>query len=435
MYIHRPRRQKRQKKVKYYPIIPRVTRKRVRRDDTFLHLNQPYVYAQVQYALRTYIPTGVKNVTYDNFRWTTVGWNESRTFQRNKDWKQIVAKKQNATYPYSRTGGEAAPVIYRGTCYSATARTECFGAQIGSVLVEAADQAWLKDVALARLKNRLNGDIGQANLLAPLAESREIHGLVRQINSLAMDTLKQLLLIKRTHGKSVLKHAGQVWLGFGFGVSPLIGDLSKAAESIHKYFGRSDHTTRVHGTASTDWHSSSTNGNYDAGEGVQYFITNKAEHQLSYRYSGGVNLKLRSDGNYGIFDHLGLEVSQLPATLWELTPFSWVVDYAATVGPWLDDMFYSLPGSLTYLSLNTRYQNRVVFEGQPTKSTAKNWQGTFRNGYSNYFSFSRVSLTTLPHRQLRVKTVDEIGKYGLTKLLNLGSVLAGGLKTPRINLR
>jgi len=363
----------------------------------------------------------------------------ARSFSNNKDWKQQVMRGQNATYSYSRTGIAFKVPTWSGTSsitsFGVTEKQVHWGSYLGADLVDSSDDAVLKDIALARLKNKLSSNIGNASLLPPLGESHEIHGLIRDINTFTTDALKALIAIKKTRGKSVLKMAGKIWLFFNFGVKPLISDVAKAAEAIQSYKERSDHSQPIHGSASKIWRSGGvSNISRITNSGVTAKIRSSATHQLSYRYKGSVQLTIRSDASYGVLDHLGLTFSQLPNALWELTAYSWVVDYFTTVGPWLDDVFYTLPGSLKYLSLNTRYENECIqtIVQDPIVSVNLTANLNYQPGWERYFSFTRASLTTLPTRGLRIRSFDEIGQYGLSKVLNLASVLAGRLDSPRL---
>lgn len=426
-------RKKRVRKVKYYPLLPKRPKrpKGARRAELASSVSLPILYRQVQYSRRYQAVPNLYDVLYNVNRDRTCGAVAFRTFQRNVNWKEQVAKGQNANYPYQRTGGTVVPLTYNGTTKSATIVSTSWGSEVGSTMIEHVLDQNLKDLAMIRLKRRLNGYVGQASLMAPLAESREIHRLVRDINGYAMTALKDLLLIKRTKGKSIIKHAGQVWLTLGFGVNPLLSDIAKAVQSIEDYKTRQDRSVRIHGTASKEWQSQLVLSNRDIGYATTYDIVAAAKHQLSYRYSGGVDLQIGTSSSYNWSDHLGLTLGDLPATLWELTPYSWALDYFTTVGPWLEDVFYTLPGVLKYLSLNDRYQNSVTWTPMVKTASGNTWSGTTKVGEFKYFEFSRTPLTSLPTRQLRIKSVDEVAKYGLTKVLNLASVLAGRLKTPR----
>lgn len=421
-----------------YPILPRREKKLPRKRKVAAAVGSQYytnsdikywVIDRVTQYLTGSAPTIVNNSLYQK----TAGMSASKTYSNNGEWRRKIAQKLDAGSNYTRTGGYAVGTLLKGWSQASVShgstRWYCEKAWLGDPMIESSEDTALKDVALARLKNRLNGHVGGMSLLPPLAEAREIHGLVRQINGVAGETFKALLSAKRSHGKSVVRQAGDAWLMFGFGVNPLLSDVAKLANSIEDYKSRQDHTAYVHGTASKEWFTSRMLvSGLDLGTGyVVYDIHGRAVHQLSYRYKGAVDLKVRSSASYGVDDHLGLKLGQLPSALWELTAYSWAVDYFTTVGAWLDDVFYTLPGNLRYLALNKRYQNKVEMSTKVrTLFPGYTWREVGADpGETEYYLFTRTMLSSLPTRQLRVKSVDEVAKHGLTKVLNLAAVLAG----------
>lgn len=410
----------------FYPILPSSPRKKGPRTVNDGSTNTPYGYLRRKYARYITVSTNSVIVTSNETQTWTFG-NVSQSVVKRPDWKQIIAKGTNATNPYSRIIATVKPVTYRGTSSSPplNMKGDGFGLYHGNSLIQPQSWAPLQSAAIGRLKNKLNGYIGNAQLMAPIAESREIHRIVRQINNLGIDAVKALLAVKKSQGKSAAKFFGDVWLGFGFGINPMLKDIEKAANSILDYTTREDRHVRVVGAASVEF---LTNGKLfiDCFPGAQLHVSSYGSHKQGVRYVAGIDLKLRSGASYSVTDHLGLKISDLPATLWELTPYSWVVDYFATVSPWLEDMFFTLPGTTKYISENTKYQleTKWVPEIKPYDSSYSA-SGSGSSGVHRYVSFTRNSLASLPSRPLRLKTLDEVAQHSLTKFLNLASVLAG----------
>lgn len=358
-----------------------------------------------------------------------------KTLNRNKDWRQQVARRQDASLDYLRSGflyrpahfhasssyqfkDGATPVIISS---SYTARNV-----FGHSLISTADDTALRDLALARLKNRLNGNIGNFNALVPLVELREMRGLVRATAKLTTGLVKTLLTIKKTKGKSAAKYASEAWLNFSFGVRPLVSDTQKASEAIAAYLQRVDHqNVSIHGSSSKTWRAGSKNSGVNGPYGVVCAEQFDGLHTLSYRYVGGVNLALASSNNYGLQETFGLTMSNLPSLLWELTAFSWIADYFTTMGAYLEDTFQLPPGSLIYLNLCKRY----TFEGQSTYKVRSVNTGVLlghhveHSGFIRYNYFQRTKLASIPHRALRFKTADEIGINAVNRLLNLTALL------------
>lgn len=439
-YLGRKPKRPKPKYVKLYPVLPYLPRRDRFAWDVGGHsyTSKTILVHRSMYCETTNVLGGV-TVSVNDQTETGYGVNSAKSFQRNKDWKQLVVKGQNATYPYSRSDGSAKLVRYNGTATNLASkdRHKFYGSLPGNPCVVENDNTDLKDLALTRLKRKLNGYVGQAQLAAPLAESREICRLVKQINGLGLEALKALLLLKRTHGKSGLKLFGNIWLGFGFGVNPLLKDIEAAANSILDYQTRTDRSVRVSASASRDYHSVGlASPPVNIATNVATQIVGQAAHKQGVRIVAGIDINIKSDASYSVVDHLGLGIYDIPSAIWELVPYSWAVDYFTTVSPWLDDTFYTLPGTLKYCCQTEKYQNDVVWTlvrtDNPSFAGQNPAQIACQPGGSRYFTFTRSSLATLPTRQLKVKNLDSVAMYGVTKLLNLASVLAGHLATPNV---
>ena len=416
------------KQAKFYPNLPRVKRSKQdgRRIGTVIDAENwrtDIIRADRKNKLTlAYNPTDIVSDTRRNLG------NDVKSGTKNPGWRVTIAKGGDAGSNYSRTKYSLKPTNYRTQAEDNFYLCKGYGTLFGSTVITENDQTALNNQAIGRLRNKLNGKIGNAQLGPPLAESREIHRLVRQINGLGMQTFKSLLAAKASKGKSITKQASDIWLGFGFGVNPLLKDAQSAADAILHYVTRIHRRVVVSGTASTDYTSGSLGGSSTAITALSTIAFDKTtNHTQSIRYVAGVNINVRGGSNYGVEDHLGLKVGALPSILWELTPYSWVVDYFTTVGSWLDDTFYTLPVTVTYLSKSYKYQSVTtnIPRSVPVDSSVRHFI-TGSPSVMRVNKFTRnVLAPTLPTRSLSFKSVDEIASHGLTKLLNLGSVLLG----------
>jgi len=411
------------KQPKFYPILTREARKRVIEDDRSKNV-VPCKYRKYQWYDSTNKTSKlVTRVIVSDF--TANMGDSTKTVAKLANWRQLVSKGVDATNAYSREIRYLEPNSYRATSENVTHVNLAAGNDNGAALENERSVGVLIDQATASLKRKLEGNLGRAQLAAPLAESREIHRLVRQVNSLGIDMLKSAIAIKKTRGKSAAKFFGDVWLGFGFGVQPMIKDIASAANAILDYQTREDRHVRIVGTASQEYQSGLvTPAVTTICPGVKVGYHDHASHKLGIQIVAGIDLKLRSTASYGMTDQLGLGLNAVPGAIWELTPFSWVVDYGFTVGDWIDDMFYTVPGTVKYVSRSKKYQLETT--GQMFAVFSPGYIGSFAAGTSvyRYVNFTREKLTTLPTRSLRIKTADEVAKHSLTKLLNLASVLA-----------
>lgn len=415
---------------KFYPSLKRdktVNKTGIRRGA--IQSNVPVRVPRIIQANSIFKPTKVENKNFLAVNTMAIVGNNIKSGTKNPSWRVTIAKKGDATSNYGRDIYQVRPTQYRVRAESLNWLSNGVGTLSGGTVISEANQTALNDLAIGRLRNKLQGKVGNAELAAPLAESREIHRLVRQINGLGMSALRAMLAAKKSKGKSVSKELANIWLGLGFGLNPLLSDLEKAAKSILEYVTRADRTVVITGTAHQEYFSTTQaiSGSEFIAQDANIGFDRCTRHTQSIRYVAGVDLQIGAGSNYGVLDHLGLKLGALPSTLWELTPFSWVVDYGSTVGSWLEDAFYTVPGRILYVSKNYRYQSECVATPRVfyTAGTSGVFSGTQSVG--RFTNFDRTSLAQqLPVRSLRIKSVDEIAMHGLNKMLNLASVLAGG---------
>lgn len=411
------------KKVRLYPIITGVSP----RDKPS---KLPFSAWAVRYERRMYsLQTQKSNNSTSVWLNTTsqiTAVNCSRTFTNNRNWRKEVELGQDATYPYTRSVASVKPVSYSLTTESSSYISRSSGTVGGQATVNPLPDTDLVQIATGRLKNRLKGYIGSARLAAPLAESREIHRIARQIHDLGISFTKSLLAVKKSRGKSALSFLSDTWLGFNFGVNPMLKDMQGAADAILEYQTRSDRCIRVSGTANRDYFANGSNSPGSEAFGTTLWIATQNTQKQGVRIVAGIDLKIGSDASYSVADHLGLKFSETLPVLWELTAYSWALDYFFTVSPWLDDMFFTIPGMTKYVSMTRKYQN-VARWGLLRHADQAGFKttGYVSPGYFKYASIVRSKLALLPTRSLRVKSADEIAQYSLSKFLNLASVLGG----------
>lgn len=380
------------------------------------------------------------HVNYDNS--ANTGVNDVISGQKNPNWKQVIAKGGNATSPYTRQEGKLTPprhtmsgsgwTLYAGEKTWYASRDTSRRVFNPVVLLMTGDDTTLRDQALARIKRKLASQSSSTNVVVPMVELRELRGLVRSLAKSGTGLVNTLLEArdgKRFTGRSLPQFASDAWLTWSFGISPMIGEANSISAAIAAFLNKKDSRIRLEGFASKNWKSGSAQNQATASIGEVLRYGHDAEHSLTYKYTGGFDLSMKSGNNYGLGPQFGLEFGAIIPTAWELVPYSWLVDYFTTVGAYLDDTFTSPSGTTKYLSLGKKYTCRITSNGTyiPNKSTTV--EGHYINSQSHtpqiyvYSSFERTSLTTLPHVGLRFKTMDEMGLNAVNRLLNLTSLL------------
>lgn len=390
-----------------------------------------------RYTQMTYIRPGLADLVtvYSVLNAPFTVGQDVKTGTSNRDWKQQIALGVNAATDYSRIGVTkyVRPSI-RGVSYGPVPGgfRRCvanynYHPNLLAGFRSDVDDIATRELALARLKRKLQSHYGNMQALTPLAELRETRRCVLSSANLATGLMEKLLSLRKNKPRDLLRYASDAWLNFQFGVSPLIRETAQAVQSVDDYLQRKNHSTRLVGGADKSWISGGAGAPNSAaglyGNPLQDHVN--AQHTISYRYIGGFDFQVESGNNYGVNDHFGLEFKELIPTFWELVPYSWVVDYFTSVGSYLDDTFEIPAGSLKYLVLNRKY----TYEAQlyqrylDVGSTVRLQTMSAHPGALNSFSFSRTRLTTLPRKALRFKSRDEIGLFAVNKLLNLTALL------------
>jgi len=289
----------------------------------------------------------------------------------------------------------------------------------------------LLDQALAKIKRQIRQYDGDFNLMVPMAELGDLRSTIRGTADLATNLMKDLINIKKTRGASAAKYASKAWLNFNFGVKPMLSDAREIAESIAKYLNRQQGIKPLHGSASRSWVTSGKavgfTGTYHARMRTDFAQVNN----LSYKFTGAYNLVVNASNNFGIAAHLHLDPSGLLPAAWELIPYSWVVDYFTTMGAFLDDIFTSPGGSSKFLTCSRRYTcdytetiSHYLSPGAfPNERYVRFDDNTPGVGYVSLYEFERTVYSSIPSLSLRLKTIDEVGKHAVNKLLNLSSLL------------
>lgn len=366
---------------------------------------------------------------------TLIGTNV-RSPATNPSYRDKIERGLDASTWYSRRGFQVrklsvATSVVEGT--SGSNRYRCTGSDTfmnfptWTVLQSGTTDALLREIALNRLKRRLANETKAFKSLAPLGELREIRGTLRQIADLGMDMLMALAKARKTGGKSLDKFVSETWLGFSFGVAPLVSTVSELGESINAYLTRYDHTIRLTGTASKRWVQASFRdtpaGSGQGTLGANISTSYTVDAYLGYRFVSGLRLALESGNRYGLDDHFGLTIGDVLPAAYELTPWSWLIDYFTTTGAYFEDVFSSRAGSTIYIVECRKYEAEI------RTSTAYVPKAGFQSivnrpgfGSIRVFDFARTPLTSLPHATLRFKTVDEIGANAVTRLLNLAAL-------------
>lgn len=310
--------------------------------------------------------------------------------------------------------------------------SRCFGywASLNtSSITDSYEEAVTRDIALSKIKRKIASDKEDYAVLTNLVQDvyefqKTIHGTLDSIANL-LKNFQHVLNRHRPGGKAgTLRAIADLYLSWTFGINPTIKDAIELAKSIQAYIDRKDHVKRFQASHYSDMNKVQIS-THDPIYGISLDFTEVLSRRYSCKYISTHNMQLLSGNNYGLSDHFHLAPTDFVPMLWELLPWSWLVDYFVTVGPWLDDVFQSEIHSSIY-NLQC-IMDRVAYAADVQVRPYPGWVITNKTVIPRRLdggTFTRTRLAALPGRMLRFRTKYELENNVLKKLTNLVAVLA-----------
>lgn len=239
----------------------------------------------------------------------------------------------------------------------------------------------------------------------------------------------------RRHRRRTLKDKNRViaetWLEYSFGWSPLINDIKGAAEGLARLSTfhppakrvRANAEERNNGTLSTSFYET------DASGCLKIAARSRNYHKASARFSGCVSTQPPTfAGTLGTF---GISVRELVPTLWELIPYSFLVDYFTNAGNIIEGATFNR-ADVRWIELGTSKETKKVF-----------WTSINRSEPPPGHEFVSLSAPELrvEYERRVVHREEYLGGFipplmftipGLsTKWLNIGALLASSRSTSK----
>lgn len=260
-----------------------------------------------------------------------------------------------------------------------------------------------------------------ASMLAgPFAAAREL------VSSVANRRLKEL---KR--GVAALQAFNNAWNEYRFGWKPLLYEISNIMEAYSK---RNDYQFLPKRFVARSSYSFDHSDVVVSSGASQYGLSNWKtvfSYDKTIKVASGVLYELYEQSQSSVrIRNTGLRLGDIPATLWELVPYSFVVDRFASVGPWLNAIVPK-PG----VRVLGNWQTVIDEEHSTNKVTGdinvnytgglmhKDFDfGTLRSDTTSIQRVVGVDLPWTPPKNLReLSIVQQVDHYALTmqRLLNL----------------
>jgi len=175
------------------------------------------------------------------------------------------------------------------------------------------------------------------------------------------------------------KGYADVWLEFSFGVKPLVADIKDAMQGLSRILNPADHPQyqKVNGHTQADFPQSKTSYNTSLGF-VEYTYSVETTASQSVKYYGELDLKWAGFQNANT--ELGLDFLSIVPAAWELTPWSFLIDYFTNIGDVLGVI--TLPqGGVVWNAKGSAYTVDTVIKASDPILPTLGWF-TASNGWS-----------------------------------------------------
>jgi hypothetical protein len=317
--------------------------------------------------------------------------NEQLNGFTNSKWRQQISDCENATTNLTATrltSKRQHGRIYKKVRYPLnTGSTDIrytkyigdFAGYVGDSYVNqigtAAAISEVEDDAKRAYFRKLKATYQQMSGMVFLGELRESLHMIRHPAEALRHSINPYLSEVERHKRRfsgnkerMLKAISGSWLEHSFGWQPLIADTKSAVDAYNQVADRQKIQRISAGAIRKKPVSSSfgiSNLNTSGYSGVGYFSHDLTGYH-SVRYRGCVKAKVDAKKIDGIFDSFGFNSKEFVPTIWELLPWSFLVDYFGNVGDVLEASSTSTT-DVAWVNKTSRIGRELALHFEPTE--------------------------------------------------------------------
>lgn len=225
-------------------------------------------------------------------------------------------------YDRSYTGVRGSPLIYGSLPTNVSSS------------MERADNAALSKFAMqcSQARTQLQGGVVLGELGKTISMIKSpMSGLYRGVGSY-LGQAKKLGRGNKSAASTqkTLDNVADLWLEYSYGWKPLVNDVKDAIKVVKQFSSDGVSRKRVNGsgTDSTNFPSGALTKDEAGGRIIKYRVNQRSTS--SVRYSGAVICKI--DGVGRPMEAVGVDWPNFLPTIWELIPYSFLVDYFTNAG-------------------------------------------------------------------------------------------------------
>lgn len=220
------------------------------------------------------------------------------------------------------------------------------------------------------------------------------------------------------------KDASALWLEYWFGWAPLVGDIQATIDVLEQVDAK-DRVYRVVGRARSEW-----TDKLDSIYASTQYHRDYAEFAFESRLRLQVDFTI-SNPNMYLANRLGLV--NPAAVLWEVVPFSFVVDWFVKVGDWLSSFTTWVGLKITESWATYSIRGKILYRGSNYDARTKTQLLGLRVYTGEQYKLRRFKFTPAPPRSLVVDYNSGILTRAITQVALLVSLFTS--ESPSLNKR
>jgi hypothetical protein len=226
--------------------------------------------------------------------------------------------------------------------------------------------------------------------------------------------------------KARRRFLSQSWLEFSFGWAPLISDVQSAAIAAARIASSIPETEYVFGEALTE-DISVVGPGFGSADQLGWSYQVRQQSQRYVKYYGRIRANSSFGGAYTAAQTLGLDIRSFIPSVWNLIPYSFLIDYFTNLGEFLEGICFNT-ADVAWVNKGTRLETRrwvTDFVTTPHNLNPAVWDvdDFFVNASSSKVTKSKVTREAIGTDQLIPTFRFKIPNRPLWKAANIASLV------------
>lgn len=245
--------------------------------------------------------------------------------------------------------------------------------------------------------------------------------------------------LERTRRQAVVDSTSGSWLELQFGLQPLIADVKAIVGTIQKEVNRLQLNRRFQGTSPLHW--GGVAEKYSDSSPIAYNLIMRVSKtrltQASTRYVAIYRPNIRGSVDYldRVKTSLGFDLENFVPALYELAPWSFLIDYFVNLGSMIECATTSTDGLVTCTKTTRQQTRKIIYEYAylyPRAVSDGIWTGSSLVGKTHASrDLLRTTVVRTVLQTLPVPTLTySVPGWGSLKWANMAALIAQTAKRP-----